>query len=32
MEINSCQHINQTQHFSDVFGYYTTCIDCGTDL
>lgn len=29
---NECQHQNRTQHFSDVFGYYKSCLDCGKDL
>ena len=30
--INNCQHKHRTQNFSDVFGYYQTCLDCGVDL
>lgn len=27
-----CKHNRRTQNFSDVFGYYETCLDCGNDL
>jgi hypothetical protein len=27
-----CEHKNKTQHFSDVFGRYESCLDCGKDL
>jgi hypothetical protein len=27
-----CNHVNKTQHFSDVFGVYYSCLDCGKDL
>tara|TARA_R110000823_G_scaffold309594_1_gene433943 strand:+ start:9808 stop:10260 length:453 start_codon:yes stop_codon:yes gene_type:complete len=27
-----CEHRNQTQHWSDVFGHYKSCLDCGRDL
>lgn len=27
-----CRHQNLTQNFSDVFGYYKSCKDCGKDL
>ncbi|WP_271856095.1 hypothetical protein [Patiriisocius marinus] len=27
-----CEHNRRTQNFSDVFGYYETCLDCGNDL
>lgn len=27
-----CKHNKRTQNFSDVFGYYETCLDCGNDL
>ncbi len=30
--LNNCQHKHRTQNFSDVFGYYETCLDCGVDL
>ena len=29
---NKCEHRNRTQHFSDVFGVYESCLDCGKDL
>jgi len=30
--LKNCQHKHRTQNFSDVFGYYETCLDCGVDL
>lgn len=29
---NECQHKDVTQHFSDIFGYYKTCLDCGKNI
>jgi hypothetical protein len=30
--LSECEHKSKTQHFSDVFGHYTSCITCGKDL
>jgi len=30
--ILECEHKNKTQHFSDVFGHYTSCTTCGKDF
>jgi hypothetical protein len=32
IDLTECKHINQTQHFSDTFGHYHTCLDCGRTL
>ncbi|CAB4125799.1 hypothetical protein UFOVP54_235 [uncultured Caudovirales phage] len=29
---SECEHKNKTQHFSDVFGHYTSCNTCGRDF
>ena len=29
---SECEHKNKTQHFSDVFGHYTSCTNCGRDF